>query len=408
MKRISFALLTIIGLFIFTEVSLNIISYSFYRPKYGQNFRKNEHQKMFRILTLGESTTAPLYRDGIDISWPAILEKELKAKGYQVKVFNEGKSSITSSHVVETLVKSIDYYKPHLIIAMTGINDLNNLYYDQKNQDSVLDLKTFKLLRWISTAIKGYMNQSLSNKQWKAELTKAKSIVEKIKNAPSISFETDIKRAVEKSSIPEILLAQIYWDIVALKTKNDLNKFNLILQELSNYGTVHFPDSLRTINMRLDFLSKLDDKTKCRKYSEEIVKKVNLDAETQTRLGYCYPFEDENLSKLLPSSFKPRKTNQRYENINTIVSLAKERKTPVILMQYPTLLLTDLKNALPEASNVTFIENKINFQKTIAQKGYDYVFFDRFKKTWGHCTYEGNNLIVDNLFDQVVETIENH
>ncbi len=408
MKKIVFSCLTIFVFLLFIELTLNIAAFSFYRPQHGQNFLKDEHKNMFRILTLGESTTAPLYRDGVDISWPAELERKLKQNGLKIKIFNEGKSGITSSHVVENLVQSIDYYKPNLIIAMTGINDLNNLYYDQNSQSSLLDLKTFKLLRWINSATKEYFKQTLSSQQWKSELTKAKSAVEKIKNSSSVSLDIDILQIIKKSLIPETIMAQIYWDIVALKTQNDLNKYEIILRELSLYASTNYPDSLEAVNMRLDYLSRQDNMTECRKYSKYIVNQVELDAETQTRLSYCYRFEDEALSKLLPATFKTMGQKKKNANRETILNLAAQRKIPVILMQYPTLPLQDLENGLTHDSNTFFIENNINFQEAMAQNGYDYVFFDRFKKTWGHCTLEGNKLIVDNLLVTVKKLMINH
>lgn len=408
MKNFIFFCLTVLVFLSFIELILNIAAFNFYRPEHGLNVLKNEHRNMFRILTLGESTTASLYRGGVDISWPAVLERKLKQDGLKVKIFNEGKSGITSSHVVENLVQSIDYYEPNLIIAMTGINDLNNLYYDQNSQTSLLDLKTFKLLRWINSATKEYFKQTLSSQQWKAELTMAKSVVEKIKHSSSVNLDIDILQIINKSLIPKTIMAQIYWDIVALKTQNDLSKYEIILRELSLYASINYPDSLEAINMRLDYLSKQDNMTECRKYSEYIVNRVNLDAETQTRLSYCYRFEDEALSKLLPATFKTIGQKKKNTNIETILNLASQRKIPVILMQYPTLPLQDLENDLAHDSNTFFIENIINFQEVIAKNGYDYVFFDRFKKTWGHCTLEGNKLIVDNLLKTVKKVIINH
>ncbi len=117
--------------------------------------------------------------------------------------------------------------------------------------------------------------------------------------------------------------------------------------------------------------------------------------ETQTRLSYCYRFEDEALSKLLPATFKTIGQKKKNTNIKTILNLASQRKIPVILMQYPTLPLQDLENDLAHDSNTFFIENNINFS-------------DRFKKTWGHCTLEGNKLIVDNLLKTVKKVIINH
>lgn len=86
--------------------------------------------KPFRIVAIGESTTAP-WSDGAgpDSSWPALLEDALQVEfeklnlDFNVEVINRGRSAASSGFLVQAFKKDFSALKPDLVITMLGIND---------------------------------------------------------------------------------------------------------------------------------------------------------------------------------------------------------------------------------------------------------------------------------------------
>ncbi len=86
---------------------------------------ENKNNKVFRIFTIGGSTTAQVTLDDKK-TWSALLEQKLeKELNKNVEVINTGVLGFASSYHYLTL-KKIEKYKPDLIIILVGINDWNN------------------------------------------------------------------------------------------------------------------------------------------------------------------------------------------------------------------------------------------------------------------------------------------
>ncbi len=159
-KEIAIILLGIIFTLVFIEISLLIFGkLEKLLNKTQNNFsKKNE----FVILTLGESTTAPVYDFNMkDYSWPAILEKLLNEiiLEQEVKVINEGIESIDSNKILSDLERNIEKYDPDLVISMMGINDFfGEIAYEAAadiEADSLLSKsRTYKLIKFLIVNIK--------------------------------------------------------------------------------------------------------------------------------------------------------------------------------------------------------------------------------------------------------------
>lgn len=87
-------------------------------------------RKTFRIVTIGESTTAPWADESRnDVSWPALLQTALQLEfdrlklDLTVKVINRGRSAASSGFLVDGLEKEFGTLSPDLVISMMGIND---------------------------------------------------------------------------------------------------------------------------------------------------------------------------------------------------------------------------------------------------------------------------------------------
>ncbi|HSV42984.1 MAG TPA: GDSL-type esterase/lipase family protein [Candidatus Bathyarchaeia archaeon] len=120
--------LVFLGLFLaaaLLEITLRIGGLIFIARQKSLN-RADFSQKEFRILCIGESTTAL----GGENSYPAQLEKLLRQQAPEVfsRVINAGMVAKTSQDILDALPDYLDRYKPHLVIAMIGINDRKDVF----------------------------------------------------------------------------------------------------------------------------------------------------------------------------------------------------------------------------------------------------------------------------------------
>jgi len=110
-------------------------------------------QNEFRILCLGESTTAL----GGEDSYPSQLEQMLNQKKQAVHftVINKGIISTTSEYIFHHLDRNLDTYKPDVVILMMGINDkaylrdFNKSLWLENVKYSIEQLKVYKLFHLI-------------------------------------------------------------------------------------------------------------------------------------------------------------------------------------------------------------------------------------------------------------------
>ena len=147
--------------------------------------------KPYRILTLGESTTANMLN--YQSSWPEELETILNNKsGIRFEVFNEGIGNIDTTYILEHLEENLDNYGPDMVIAMMGTNDLvlNYTLKDiNKNRNFLKNLRVYKLFNRIIEGIKYNFGQK---EDFKLSISEKKKISEKHFNEE----ETRLKEAI--------------------------------------------------------------------------------------------------------------------------------------------------------------------------------------------------------------------
>lgn len=96
--------------------------------------------------------------------------------------------------------------------------------------------------------------------------------------------------------------------------------------------------------------------------------------------------------------------NQTYKkNIQLLVKKFQEKDIPVIVMQYPLLPISPLKQIIIEHKGVTFVENVNSFQEALEKKKYDDVFSDRFGFVFGHMTPFGAQVMALNLVPEILK-----
>ena len=89
-------------------------------------------------------------------------------------------------------------------------------------------------------------------------------------------------------------------------------------------------------------------------------------------------------------------------NYAELYNILHERGIKIFIMQYPTLEVNDLKNIFQGDENITFIENKDNFERAFSNSSFNGYFVDDFGWTFGHATRKGNRLIAENVADVII------
>jgi len=151
------SLVTLILLLLCFELILRAGGY-FYFYVYSNLDRPNIEEDAFRILFLGESTTAGGLV-GKDNAYPAQVQRILQDHYPTIKISsnNRGVGSIETTAILRNLDRNIINYKPHLIILMAGRND-NFLRSEQISwiKRVYLNLRVYQLVSSIIDLSKVY------------------------------------------------------------------------------------------------------------------------------------------------------------------------------------------------------------------------------------------------------------
>lgn len=130
-------LLVIAGLIIcatLLEIGLRTAGYIIRTAKDYDNMVKIRKTGCYRILCLGESTTAS---DCIG-SYPSSLQNILNQSKMKIEfvVINQGMTGINSSYIAGHIQYFLRKYNPHLVITMMGINDRAPYEFDQDSEST--------------------------------------------------------------------------------------------------------------------------------------------------------------------------------------------------------------------------------------------------------------------------------
>ena len=115
------AVLIPLGLFlavIILEVGLRLGGFIFLSLQEHRNKVSIQRKDTYRIMCLGESTTAGQY--------PIFLQEELDKynTGIEFSVIDKGVVGVDTSFILDKLVSNIDTYNPDMVITMMGSNDI--------------------------------------------------------------------------------------------------------------------------------------------------------------------------------------------------------------------------------------------------------------------------------------------
>ncbi|NOT77628.1 MAG: hypothetical protein HOP07_01345 [Bacteriovoracaceae bacterium] len=394
---------------------------------FTQDSRNNillDDKNLIRILTVGESTTADIF-SGSMLSWPRQLEKLLNSNGKKFRVYNVGLTATTTGQILARLPDQLEFYKPHIVITMMGINDPSTYWLSPADSNLIQNLRLFKLakttyknflklLKNQPTFINGYYDlEGYENIVKQLELQEFSQV------RPQIEKKIRGLSSIERGKILFFLGNKISHgvEVISKRTANSrlllrwsLEEYFLIKNALASYiYTARFEniqDCFPLTKKFLDLGGELDD--------------ILL-----SNLEYCVENAASseksrwmNLLKNNPLELQIKPVisivQQTRENYLMAHALLKKNSIKHIAMEYPLTSIAGLKaffsadgKIKKEYDDIIFAENIDNFQSLLKIHPYEYLFTDRFADYFGHTTDVGHSLIAQSAQKATMVLVKN-
>jgi hypothetical protein len=417
LRNFRLSLLILIIILISTEIVLRFSGFVLTMPSESKNKILSDDANKFKILALGESTTADYFSAKSLGSWPRLLEEKLRQAGVNARVYNEGLGGTSSAMILSKLPSYLDHYQPDLVISMMGINDSSSLHYD----DSILyhlnskisQLRILKLLKWIFEA-----TESSSTCKIIYDIPNVGKFIDHGLNLAQTQSVLEVENAlrVDLKNDPEMAITLA---IIAMKLRGDFSDRDKQLKaapfadrafELYPYYFDVAFQQLQAIGIRSGPLDL------CLKVSKKLLPcGNNLPDNLLSAIAMCSRSSPEIANNPLFKSRGLTVTNNQdlptAHHYRLLYTMLSKRNISLIAMQYPTVPIEKLKTYFtdatgqikPEYSQIIFVSNNENFQQALLNHKFEEVFRDRFKGTWGHTTELGYELIVDSVMPAVLE-----
>ena len=442
------------------EIGLHLGGVIFLFLQESSNRKAMKQQGAYRILCLGESTTAC----GGNNSYPAWLERILNHanSGVTFSVINKGVVGTNSTAIISSLENNLNKYSPQMVITMMGINDQGNYLIEKPFVFSntfvsfFYSLKVTKLARLTWRAMmnererKGRIfapNQEQSFKE-PIELQASKLIDKSINTNTADNYRGYLILGSAYIIQGNLLQAEkLFKEALALKPDSEEAYFGLVqacaMQLKYSEAEEYFKRALK-INHSNDQLLLMMSwyfiEQKKYAQAEEVLLRVvqinplNEKACIELARVYInqslYKRAEEYLSKAIkinPHSYAAFATmgvlnNKRGDflqakeyfdkaniltryydnallrhNYRQLKEILDKRKIVLVCVQYPMRSILPLKEMFSGDQGAIFVDNEIIFKESIKADGYTKYFVDMFGGDFGHCTPEGYKLLAANI-----------
>lgn len=335
------------------EAGLRVGGWLFLAVQEARNRASLGQGETYRILCIGESTTA----FGGDQSYPSWLERILneRARGVSFSVVNKGIPSVTSDVLVRELEANLDRYRPHLVVAMMGINDPVTPIAREPGagSDAFDSLRTWKLLRLLFQSVRA-----------------------------AVAARGD-PRIRERRRL-EARLAGNPADAEALV---DLGRLQALQGELdAAEATIK-----RAIGIDPDNAPAYNELAGV--YAARGDPHATLDA-IRRGLTHHPAWNARKLAALRDGRAAMRRTRRSYHEV---LRLVRTRGLRLVAVQYPLRSADLLRAMLEPAPDVLVVDNEHVFKDALGGAPYTRYFGDRFAGDFGHTTPEGSRLLASNV-----------
>lgn len=460
MQKIGLILLgTVLGL-ILLETGLRVAGGVLTFIQEHQN-RTTAHKKgTFRIMCIGESTTAI----GGKNSYPRQLERILNGKdiGIDFRVINKGLTGKQTSVIMEELDENLQKYTPDMVVAMMGINDGRadvEVVPDPEGSmvvNFVKKCRIYKLINLLGLHMAyrtdGYQGGSRwNNSQLQGELVST-GITKDNKNKNPSDFQIDLARKLtdqgKYQKAEEILksilesdhnndraylelgltyesddmdqkASDMYRKAVEINGRNPLAQYKLgrILAEMKEYDeaedrirrAIEIAPSLFEAYIELGYVYLARKEYK--KAHEIVSKGLKIDPSNNRGLGIIEIINKARGEGQGPNEYRVGENVTRrrfvnemtYRNYEKLTRILAKKRIQLVSVQYPVRDVDSLKVLLDSADGVIFVDNETVFKDALKNSSYDELFTDLFAGDFGHCTEKGNNLLASNIAKVILQ-----
>lgn len=390
--RLGIVLLTIS--FVSLEISLQAAGLILrtYRERYQH---LNDTAGRYRILALGESTTADLLNG--ESPWPKELQHRLDSdqRTQGITVINEGIPGTDTGATFTRLEALLDRYNPNLVVTMMGVNDVHALGAyaapPTATQSAIRALKSLRTVRLALNIRRFLIGYGQAETETQPKWTEETGAAKKLLFAGEIAYHQG--RLDEAVSLLRESASQNPEGFAPLL------RLGTIYTEQSQWEKAEAPLK-RSFELRPSHVSYL--------LLSRTFEALRRTPEEQKAFFNGLKFDPEQLSKLNTVEFTKR-------NYVQIATLLRARRVPFVAMSYPTLDISLLKEILSDFPEVIFVENKQHFLSALQNAEFRDLFVDSFaamsleenpfRGSYGHLTTAGAKLIAGELHQRIVDKI---
>ena len=425
------ASLIIFGFFLFfiiLEAGLRLSGFILLSIQENRNKQNMEHKGVYRIMCLGESTTAGQY--------PYILEEILNKRnvGTKFSVIDKGVPGTSTTAILNELESNIDKYRPNMIIAMMGINDSEGRipYEPPASSKAIVFLKSFRSYKLARLIWLHILNK-----------TRVASGTNRLPsgNLPaylSIPTEDSLKKTIEsnpKSYGAYIELGRLYLKqnkflqaeesfkkAIKLNPENDNTYVVLGWAQLNqnkfSEAECAFKKAIELNPQNYDAYFELGcTYLNQNKFSEAecaFKKAIELNPNEDRAYGAITLLYKkigklelageytEKLNKLRLMYYDPITVN----NYLKLKEILDKKTIKLVCVQYPMCSLQPLKKIFEgDEKGIIFIDNDGVFRQAVNEYGFSVYFKDMFGGNFGHCTRKGNELLAKNIANEILKKV---
>ena len=403
---------TILGLFlclVLLELGLRVAGFAFSFLQQHRNRVSVQPKGTYRIMCVGESTTAL----GGQNSYPYQLQEILNQRniGRQFSVINAGIPSGNSTAILAELEDNLNTYRPNMILAMMGINDGEDYTPYKETVGSKAAyfsgaFRTYKLVKllWFyvmdrnAVATDNYSRQNIADVINNSTQPKNRKEVE------------DVFRRVWTGNNPGYFLL-VSADRYAREGR--WKEAGECYEKLIEQGFQKEMMALEPKNCGVYYGLGESYKRQGRfKDAEEVYKKI---VKIRADMGYlelAILYKEQGEEKLAGEYFSKAKkfreeyyspmTYRNYQRLKEILTL---KGIELVCVQYPTRNIGPLKKMLEPAEGIIFVDNEMLFKKALEKYGFEKYFDDSCYGDFGHCSKEGNMLLAENIADVILSQV---
>ena len=343
MKRAALIVFGLLLGLVAAEIGLRATAWMFLRARRAAGHPPAQEPNQYRILCLGESTTADMPFLGKE-SYPAQLESILneRSKSARFTVINGGTPAATTDGILEDLPKNLEGQRPDIVVTMMGINDGEWIYPGSQIWGR---LRVWKLARMLYYRYKWWDPRTAF--VYKYGPTPPELMMLTRDAASQRIFQG---RYAEAQTLLQPMLDQDRWPI--LKTR--VNGMMAVL----NWQR----------------------------------------GDQEAAEGYHRRFVE--LERQLPQS----RTIGNYRELRRILA---DRQIPLVAVQYPGLPVGILRKVVEQDPHVTVVDNEQPFLEVAKERRVGEIYRDLFGGIFGHLTPYGNGLLAENVARGILGMIPN-